>query len=241
MVVGLVYQDVDGFSDPRGDLAMIKMCLAEEFSSVVPVQIGSYSHAETAYTNEAGGSFLRSIRSEIQQLSAETKDLRAENKDLRAETKALRAENKDLRKESGCQKEELNRLRGEMTVLRPLRDNAICIRKRFFAIAHSGDVITDVYLLEKGYMHCFEAFKILYGMDLKLAKALIEFPHMVRVMNCRASLMAEAEGLWKMEQDYQELARWTKNVTPQYLALFNADSIGNMHYNRLYLRLPHYE
>ena len=65
---------------------------------------------------------------------------------------------------------------------------------------------------------------------------------MVAVMNCRATSLAEG-GSWPpaMERDFQDLALWTKNVSPQELALFNADTDGNHHYKRLYLRLPHDE
>jgi len=61
---------------------------------------------------------------------------------------------------------------------------------------------------------------------------------MVNVMNRRATLLAEG-GSWQMEREFQELAHWTKNVTPQELTLFNADPAGDHYYKGLYLRLPH--
>jgi len=174
MVVGLIYTEIDGSGDPKGDLATIKTTFVQEIPSVGPVQIDLNGHVETTFTNQAGGSFLKAITSEIQQLRAETKE---------------------LREESRSQKEEIRDLRGEVTVLHPLRDSAIGIRKRWFGvfckhrrrggkanqavinrgnkIAHSGDITTDVYLLENGHMHYFHAFNVLYGVDWHLAKTLI--------------------------------------------------------------------
>jgi len=40
-------------------------------------------------------------------------------------------------------------------------------------IAQSGDITTDVYLLENGHIHYFHAFNVLYGVDWHLAKTLI--------------------------------------------------------------------
>ena len=64
---------------------------------------------------------------------------------------------------------------------------------------------------------------------------------MVNVMNRRATLLADG-GSWprNSERDFQELVRWTKNVTPEELALFN-DPVGDHPYKKMYLRLPHDE
>lgn len=181
MTVGLVYTEVDCIGDVKADLTMIKTCLVQEIPSVGPVQIDLNGHVETAITNQAGGSFLTAITSEI--------------KLLRAETQELRAETKELREESRSQKEEIRDLQGQVTVLRPLGSTAIGIRKRWFGVfcrhrrrggktnqavinygnklAHSGDIITDLYLLENNHMHYFHAFKILYGVNWHLAKTLV--------------------------------------------------------------------
>jgi len=216
MVVGLVYTEIDGSGDPKGDLATIKTCFVQEIPSVGPVQIDLNGHVETTFTNQAGGSFLKAITSEIQQLRAETKkfhqesrsqkdeirDLHEESRfqkeeirDLHKESRSQKEEIRDLREESTSQKEEIRDLQEEVTVLHPLRDSAIGIRKRWFGvfckhrrrggkanqavidrgnkIAHSGDITTDVYLLENGHMHYFHAFNVLYGVDWHLAKTLI--------------------------------------------------------------------
>ena len=174
MVVGLVYAEIEGSGDPKGDFATIKACLVQEIPLVEPVQVHLNGHVETAITNQAGGSFLKAITSEIQQLRAETKE---------------------LRDESVSQKKEIRELQGELTVLHPLKDQAIGIRKRWFGvfckrrrrggkrnqevidhgnqIAHSGDVCTDIYLLGHGHMHYFYAFEVLYGVNWLLAKTLI--------------------------------------------------------------------
>jgi len=115
MVLGLVYTDCDGGCDTKNHLAVVKQNLEQAIPSVAPIQIGPSGNTKTAYTNPAGGSFLLSMDTKIEQLLARTEAL----EQLRARTEAL--EQKSERQEE------------ELTILRPLKETSVAIRDRFFA------------------------------------------------------------------------------------------------------------
>ena len=262
MVVGLVYSNLDGHSDPEKELAMVKQNLIQAIPSVAPVQTGGWNSTETVYANPNSVPFLSMIEK------------------LLARTQALEKDSDDLKQKYNAQEEEL-------TMLRPLKDTAAGIRKRFFAnfleigaqasgniimanpavidignqIAHEGDVITDTCLIKNGIINYPGAFKRLYGVNwekagsllsmptnpschaeplLLLTEVLIAFPHLVKIFNCRAKYIANG-GEDQLQDQLDGLILWTQNATSQELAIFNADPDGiNNDQKRLYFRLIDY-
>ena len=140
---------------------------------------------------------IRAVREEKEQ---EAKALREETERLIQEetervTKTFREETEQLVREgiervTKTLREEAERetkaLKEELVLLRPLRETAVDIRRRFFAVfhrprvpapgdlttisfgnraAHSGDLITDVMLFRHQLIDCDETFKEIYGMD----------------------------------------------------------------------------
>ena len=105
MVVGLVYTEIDRSCDPKGDLLMFNTCFVPEIPSVGPVQIALNSYLETTFTNQAGGSFLKAITSEIQNVTST-----AETKGLHQESRSQKEEIRDLQEESSPQRDKIRDL-----------------------------------------------------------------------------------------------------------------------------------
>ena len=260
MVVGLVYSNLDGHSDPEKELAMVKQNLIQAIPSVAPVQTGGWNSTETVYANPNSGPFLSTIEKLLARTHALEKDFDALKKDSNARKKDSDALKKDsdalktdfdalgrdsdalkkdsdalkkdsdalkkdsdalkrdfdalgrdsdalkrdfgvLRRDSDDLKQKYNAQEEELTMLRPLKDLAAGIRKRFFAnfleigaqasgniimansavidignqIAH-GDVITDTCLIKNGIINYAGAFQRLYGVNWEKAGSLLSMP-----------------------------------------------------------------
>lgn len=222
------------------------------------LQVRTYAHPQRAYANEPSFSILKSI-------------------------KAMEARLQML--EEKIRGQEWIAIRDEITILRPLRDTAVGMRKEFFAtflrdqqsdtignpaavregdqIAHVGDVVTDICIIKNGLMDYKEAFRALYGLNWQMAQELIGtyiyfyqsplptalsntfitlplvHPHIVEVMNIRATTLSGKGAVWTQEAEFDQLIHWTRQATPKDLREFARDSIGNTEGKRLYLRLKH--
>ncbi|KAG0138612.1 hypothetical protein HOY82DRAFT_595806 [Tuber indicum] len=310
MVSGSSVSDVV-WSHHRGSrVELEKRGLTEDILAVDPVQVGSEARPEIAYTNEAGGSLLRSFRSmetqiqelrlqnqnlqsmyhfqsqeiadllplkaKSQQLEQELADLlplKAKSQQLEQELAnllPLKAKLQQLEEESRQQKTELANLLSlkaktkemhhELLILHPLQKTAIAIRREFFdnflragrlearrgnaairignEIAQEGDVQTDIFLVENYLTSYQQIFQKLYGVNYTMASKLIEFPHMVKAMNRRATGLSENPRMLLLkDKEFHELVSWTLRADSQELALFTSDSLGRNHHLCLYLDL----
>ncbi|KAG0124238.1 hypothetical protein HOY82DRAFT_634775 [Tuber indicum] len=241
MVLGLVCTEVDGSSDVIQQLTVVKDSLTLSIPHIVPIQVGSYSQPETAHTNPEGGSLLKSFRkmeTQVQRLLGKSQNSREEARNLKEETRNLREENQQMTK--------------ELTLLRPLKERFFTTfqqRREFHRIgdhtairvgnevAHEGDVTSDVCLLENGLIQYFSALKALYGFDCKEAKVFLVFPHMVTAMDKRATALARVDGRWKLEVEFQMLAKWTQTATAEGLGGFIVGQVGANYYKNLFLKL----
>ena len=115
MVVGVIYSTLDGSSDPKRELAMVKQSLMQAVPSVAPVQTGEWNSSEPVYANPNGGPFLVSFHT-----------MEKTMQELLERTKALEAKSEVFEKKSIDQEREL-------MMLRPVKDTAIGICDRFFA------------------------------------------------------------------------------------------------------------
>ncbi|KAG0643251.1 hypothetical protein HOY80DRAFT_1033698 [Tuber brumale] len=241
MAWGLVSSIIEGNDDSRTELATIKQHLTSEIAHLVPVQIGPYSQPQTAYANAGGKTILGSL----QRLEMQVQGLIEKTECLQDELTQTNEELRDLRK--------------EVTVLRPLKDSAVAIRRRFYAnftknkmsnnqvntavieagnvVAHCGDVVTDVCLHQSQLVCYNNTFKTLYGLPWEGAKVLIRYPHMVSVMDHRATIIAKRSGRWTTEDQFRALAVWTRKATPEDLAKFRADDVGRTPEKRLYFKI----
>ncbi|KAG0637169.1 hypothetical protein HOY80DRAFT_296330 [Tuber brumale] len=234
MVVGSVCSEFGGCGDSRNELAIAKKNSLQAIPSIAPVQIGPWCHPETAYANPDGASFLKSVR--MMEMNIE----------------------KLIPRMEALEQKSINQER-ELTLLRPLKATAIGIRDRFFATflksmssanignlsviaegnknAHEGDVITDICLLQNGMISYPATFRRLYGLHWEEANSLLTFPHMVKVMNCRATRIANGGAEEDLQDEFNELLLWTRHATADDIAIFNADPTGSTHHKLIYLRL----
>jgi len=150
MVVGVIYSSLDGNSDPKTELAMVKQSLMQAVPSVTPVQIGEWKSPEPVYANPNGGPFLVSIytmEKTIQQLLDRTKALEEKFEVFEKESEGFEKESEGFEKKAAVfekiaavfekkaavfEKKSIDQER-ELTMLRPVKDTAIGIRDRFFA------------------------------------------------------------------------------------------------------------
>lgn len=89
---------------------VVKDSLTLSIPHIVPIQVGSYSQPEAAYTNPEGRSLLKAFRkmeTQVQRLLGESQNSREEARNLKEETRNLREENQQMTK--------------ELTLLRPLK------------------------------------------------------------------------------------------------------------------------
>lgn len=193
MVGSIVYCDVDGNTDPVKELAAVKLSLTTAVDSVKMARVKTSTRPKTAYGNVSGTSILQSIEDmkiEMRQANKKTEDKIAKL-EIDAET-----HNRECRAKTRTLEEQIEVLTQEANVLRPLRNIAVDIRKRFFATsrrgveeernpmdditidagnrrAHEGDVITDVALFHNRLMTSFATFTRLYGLPWKDAEKLL--------------------------------------------------------------------
>ncbi|KAG0135396.1 hypothetical protein HOY82DRAFT_631473 [Tuber indicum] len=242
----------------------VRSRLKSEIPNVNQVQLGSQSEPEVAYANEAGLSLLRSVRS----TESEVLRLREELHKLKDACNQQNEEHNSLKEkfeihQAQCKKHEM-----ELAVLRPLRDPAVGIRERFFLnyekhqrsnrgsqcpedlrtlagnnIAHGGDVITDIVLLRNNLIKFLRSFKALYGLFLHQADQLTVYPHMVTVMNLRATVMADSRCDWTKETEdkFWKLVEWTRYATPKALHEFTEDLEGKTSARRQFYELVNFK
>ena len=171
MVTGIVVREVDGSSNRMRERFRVQKALSKGSRTISRVPMRTSTHPDFAYGNSAGYSLLRSIErmhTEMLEFKAEAEQgTRSLREDTERETKALK---------------------DELMILRPLRETAVNIRRRFFATfrrdhdklptpgdtaiiqignhaAHKGDVITDVSLFRNHFMDCHSTFVEIYGLD----------------------------------------------------------------------------
>jgi len=231
--------------NPDLELAAAKKGLTDEIQSVSRVQIRTSTTPQDAYANGPGASLLQSFHDRFEKLEQQGMEQR--------EKVAV------LEKEGVTLKEKI-------TVLWYLKDSAVAIRKRFFAtydrkqdqvqnskdpaigqgnkVAHDGDVITDVCLIENDLMDYKDTFTALYGLDWESAKELsgmqiyfypshlptalsniipLVYPHIIEVMNIRATELTNSVSGWtpEIEAEFCALIGWTRwaiEGDPQELA-----------------------
>ncbi|KAG0644354.1 hypothetical protein HOY80DRAFT_941418, partial [Tuber brumale] len=155
--------------------------------------------------------------------------------------------------------QETQLLRDEVTILCPLKHNAVTIRSRFFAVyarrenmhgignanaihsgndtAHARDVVVDICLFKHGLIKYEAAFAAIYGLKWQDAATLIDFRHMVTVLNKRATVLCKNTGKWMKQDDFEALVMWTRNASPKELAEFRTDEVGKTHGKRLYFSI----
>ena len=176
MISSLVFCDTKTDPDPERELAAAKKGLTDGILSVSRVQVRTSAGPKEAYANEHGASLLELVD-----------EMRTQIKTLEQQVMEQREKMTVLEGEGMTQKEKI-------TVLWHLKDSAVAIRKRFFAVysyklkpgqiskdpvikegnqvAHDGDVITDICLMENGLMDDKETFTALYGLKWERAKEL---------------------------------------------------------------------
>ncbi|CUS14262.1 unnamed protein product [Tuber aestivum] len=94
-------------------------------------------------------------------------------------------------------------------------------------IAHGRDVVTDICLLKNGLITYHQTFKYLYGLDWRTASELIGHPHIVSIMNHRATILHDHPG-WNRQEEFDELITWTRTADDDDLAKFATDETGWM-------------
>ncbi|PUU74052.1 hypothetical protein B9Z19DRAFT_487094 [Tuber borchii] len=277
MVVGLIYNNVDGCSDPYRELDMVKKSLWEAIPHVAPIQTGALA-GNTVYTNPSSEPLLSSFQNmeaTIKQLVETTNALKKSSDIHEQNTATLQTRYAALEKTSAAlekksaalektsaalekksntheqrantHEQRANHQQDELNALRPLKDTAIGIRERFLAgflegqaagqiilgnravieignkIAHEGDIVTDISLLKNRMIGYPTAFRRLYGLRWEDAITLLASPHMIEVMNCRATRIANGgrEDQWRAQ--FNELLQWTRTATPEEISSFNAN------------------
>ncbi|KAG0123144.1 hypothetical protein HOY82DRAFT_575198 [Tuber indicum] len=234
MVIGLVYTEVDGDADSRQELARVKRSLSLRARSVSRIRVRTSANPKTAYANKRGQSLLRSLQDTENALKAETEARKAETDALKAETKALIAEMRVLTR--------------EVTILRPLKETAVDIRKRFFAAfersqgapeeeygpsidsgnkkAHAGDVFLDICLFRHQLLKCDESFLSLYGLSWYEAETLIGYKLLVSAMNKRATVLTDRRLQWNFRKEtaFRDLIKWIYDATAVELERFREDT-----------------
>ncbi|RPA95756.1 hypothetical protein L873DRAFT_1812548, partial [Choiromyces venosus 120613-1] len=92
MVPAIVYCEVQGDPDERGELATAKRLFTAAVPTVSRVQVGPYRSPWTAYGNDAGSPLLGSfpsMESVVQELREETRQSREETRQSQEETRQL--------------------------------------------------------------------------------------------------------------------------------------------------------
>ncbi|KAG0129485.1 hypothetical protein HOY82DRAFT_610576 [Tuber indicum] len=82
-----------------------------------------------------------------------------------------------------------------------------------------------------------DTFRRLYGLLSEEADSLLVFPHTVKVMNCRATRIANGGAEGDLQDKFNELVLWIKYATSDAIAIFNADSTGSTLFKLIYLCL----
>ncbi|KAG0644537.1 hypothetical protein HOY80DRAFT_740295 [Tuber brumale] len=173
MVTGLVYTEVNRSADHRRERSRVKKSLTAE-ARLIRRMRGTTPAKQKAYANKAGRSLLRSIH----KMESDIVDL--QNKVHEQEDNHIRS---------------TKYLTEELMILRPLKENAVAIRRRFFAThrrsqdemehddpltidsgnksAHRGDVCLDVCLFKNRLIEYDDTFCTLYGLSWSDAEALL--------------------------------------------------------------------
>ncbi|CUS12707.1 unnamed protein product [Tuber aestivum] len=218
----IIYTHVQEAPVGGSDVKAAERVLTKATRTVSLRQVGSHSAPLTAYGNDTGCALLSSF--------------------LRIESVV-----QDLREETRKSGEEMERLRQEVTILRPLKSAAIDIRHRFFAVfkrtdgvgdsdndstirkgnimAHNGDVVTDVCLFQNQLITCEATFIRLYGLSWQDAAKLMEHPHMIAALNHRATQVSKGYNKWKNQEDFDKLVSWTIDAKPAELKAIEADEV----------------
>jgi len=217
MVTGLVYTEVHGSTNQRREVFRVKRALTTKARKISRMHVGT-SGNQTAYANKPGRTLLRSIQKmqtdiltlqkngddqndEILTLQKNGDDQKDEILTLQKNVDDQKDEILILQKNGDDQKNKILTLQkkvdsqdSEIMILRPLKDTAIDIRKRFFATyrrrvdemeaedkptiddgnlrAHAGDVCLDVSLFKNHFIECEDTFSTLYGLSWLEAQSL---------------------------------------------------------------------
>lgn len=222
MVTGLVYTEVNPSADHRRERSRVKKSLATE-ARLIRRMRGTTPAKQKAYANKAGRSLLRSIH----KMESDIVDL--QNKVHEQEDNHIRS--------TKCLTEEL-------MILRPLKENAVAIRRRYFATyrrsqdemedddpltidsgnksAHRGDVCLDVCLFKKRLIEYDDTFSTLYGLSWSDAEALLGYEQLVCAMNARASAITDSRLWWTplRELAFRALISWIGDASTDELKKF---------------------
>ncbi|PWW72888.1 hypothetical protein C7212DRAFT_366058 [Tuber magnatum] len=232
MVTRLVYTEVDESADHRRELFRVKRFLTTEARSISRMRARTSAN-QTAYANKPGRSLLRSI----QEMKNDILELRNKVDNQEYGTKALTE---------------------ELVILRPLKDTAVDIRRRFFATyrrrehgmededpptinsgnlrAHAGDVCLDICLFKNHLIECDVTFSTLYGLSWLEAEPLLGYKQLVCAMNARATAITNSRLWWNPEQEvaFRALVLWIGNATADELEKFKEDIDKDTYPQRLF-------
>ncbi|PUU81697.1 hypothetical protein B9Z19DRAFT_1076464 [Tuber borchii] len=226
MVVALVYNEFDGCSDTRKDLSIAKQNSTQAIRSMVPVQIGTSGHVETAYANPDRGSFLKSVR-----------EMERNMEKMMARQEVMERELTVLRPIKATAIGIRDRFFASFLESKASAIGNLAVIEEVNKLAHEGDVVTDVCLLKNGMIRYPGTFRRLYGLHWEDASSLLVFPHMVTAMNLRATWIANGGEEGCMQAEFNELQCWSRHATPDQIAIFNADPSGRTHHKLIYLHL----
>ena len=183
MATGIVYTEVDGSADPKIEVSRVKRALRDGVTKISRTGVRTLAN-QIAYGNEGGRSLLtlmHKMNNDVLALQRKVDDQQ------RKHTESIKelTETKDVSIKALT--ETTAALTKEVNTLRPLGENTIEIRKRFFAIyrrrkhrgkrndrttirsgnfaAHGGDVRLDAKLFKNGLIEYEDTFLALYGLS----------------------------------------------------------------------------
>ncbi|KAG0635751.1 hypothetical protein HOY80DRAFT_1024863 [Tuber brumale] len=199
----------------------------------------SWASPKFVYANSAGASTLRSITVEVEGLKEELKKLQECQQSLNAEWGLT---------------------------IRPLKEIAIAIRCRFFSnfresigmpvlddpsaivdgiiAVHQGDLETDAVLMARGHIRDIEIFSCLYGISYEDAQSYLKSETVVKMINKRATMLANA-GRWsnlklwdrELQVAFEKLLSYFANASAKEWIAFEADLVGQVSEKRDWLSI----
>jgi len=200
MATGIVYTEVDRSADPKIEVSRVKRSLKDGVTKISRTGVRTLAN-QIAYGNEGGRSLLTLMHKMNNDVLALQKQVDNHNESIKGLTETKDALQKQVDNHNESIKgltetkdasikaltETTEALTKEVNTLRPLGENTIEIRKRFFAIyrrrkhrgkrndrttirsgsfaAHDGDVRLDARLFKNGLIEYEDTFLALYGLS----------------------------------------------------------------------------